>query len=117
MSTWSSPRRVVFLSTIGVVVILVLINLYSWLSGLGCYNSLHVGMPEKEATAIMQQNGYTGIAMGCNHGEVTLDYSRNKLEPPIILGYKDGTLTYKERSCPPDYFLQSIEDRLRGHSR
>jgi hypothetical protein len=113
MSKWSSPRRVVFLSAIGVAVILVLINLCSWLSGLGCYNSIHEGMPEKEATAIMQRNGYKVIDGSFRHFAVTEIYSRNKLEPPIELVFRDGVLTYKDRSCPPDYFLQSLDDRLR----
>jgi hypothetical protein len=113
MSKWSSPWRVVFLSAIGVAAIQVLINLASWLSGLGCYNSLHEEMPEKEATAIMQQNGYTVIGGSFRHSAVTEVYSRNKLEPPIVLVFRDDVLKYKEREIPPDYFLQSLSDCLR----
>jgi hypothetical protein len=113
MSKWSSPRRVVFLSAVGIAAILILINLASWLSGLGCYNSLYLGMPENEATAIMQQNGYKVVNGSFRLFAVTEVYSRNRLEPPIVLVFSDGVLKYKERSCPPDYFLQCLSDRLR----
>jgi hypothetical protein len=107
----------VFLSAIGVVVILILINLASWLSGLACYNSLYERMPRKEATAIMQQNGYNVIYSEYSHHTSMNIYSRNKLEPPIELEFHDGVLTYKDRTCPPDYFLQSVHDRLHRYSR
>ncbi len=117
MRRWSSPRRVVCFSAIGVAVIYASITLISWLSGLDCYLSLSEGMPADEATAIMKRNGYKVIDGEFRHFAVTEVYSRNKLEPPIVLVFHNGVLEYKERASPPDYFLQSLSDRLHGYSR
>jgi hypothetical protein len=117
MRSWISPRRVVRFAALSVSAILVNLTAFSWLSGAVPYSSLRVGMPEEDATAIMEANGYEVIDGEFRHFAVTEVYSRNKLEPPIVLVFRGGVLTYKERACPPDYFLQSLCSRLRGSSR
>jgi hypothetical protein len=113
----SRLKEVVRTAAIGVALVLITLLFCEWFRGEDCYNSLREGMPAEEADAIMERHGYKVIDGEVRHFAVTEVYSRNKLEPPIVLVFRDGVLKHKERDSGPEYLLQSLSDRLHGSAR
>lgn len=112
------PRDVFRAALFCAALLVIALAVNWWAGGVACFNELRVGMPGREACAIMERNGYKLVGGGGNAMENVLVFSRNKAEPPIVLIIaSNGILTGKEQDSVPDYFLQSLSDHIRGYSR